>query len=72
MFQGRGEARRREVSPMEDTLEAGRGQGVVTTWPKEENTTVAEELAHQEREDFQEVRRVYTWLIESLQGQDRP
>jgi hypothetical protein len=68
MFQGRGEARSRE----EDTLEAGRGQGAVTTWPKEEDTTEAEGLAHQEREDFQEVRRVYTWLIESLQGQDRP
>jgi hypothetical protein len=70
MFQGSGEAKRREVSPMEDTLEAGRGQRV-TTWPKEEDTTEAEELAHTEREDFREVRRVYTWLIESLQGQDR-
>jgi hypothetical protein len=61
MFQGRGEeARRREVLPMEDTLEAGRGQGVVTTWPKDEDTTEAEELAHPEREDFKEVRIVYS------------
>jgi hypothetical protein len=73
MFQdlGRGEARRSGVSPMEDTLEAGRGQGLVTTWPKEEDTTEAEERAHPEREDFQEVRIVYTWRIEPLQGQDR-
>ncbi len=55
---------RRQVSPMEDTLEAGRGQGVVTTWPKEEDTTEAEELAHQEREDFQKVRIVqYTVYV---------
>jgi len=47
---------------MEDTLEAGRGQGVVTTWPKEENTTVAEELAHQEREDFQEVSKCILYV----------
>jgi hypothetical protein len=68
---GRGEGRRREVLPMKDILEAGRGQGL-TTWPKEEDTTEAEECAHPEREDFQEVRIVFSWLIESLQVQDRP
>ncbi len=68
MFQGRGEARRREVSPLEDTLEAGRGQGL-TTWPKAEDTTAAEELAHPDREDFQEVRYITRTGL-PLRGED--